>query len=62
MNWWKVFQEQKEKVESIKEPENDDEENDLKMSEDEKELDEVDKEIKELLVSSKNKKQLITFS
>lgn len=62
VNWWKVFQEQEEKVESIEEPEDDTKENDFQISEDEKELDEVDKEIKELQVSSKINKQLFTVS
>lgn len=48
MNWWKVFQEKEEKVESGDE----NKENDVELSEDEKELDEVDKEIRLLQVTS----------
>lgn len=49
MNWWKVFQEKEEKIESD-ESGDENKENDVKLSEDEKELDEVDKEIRELQV------------
>lgn len=49
MNWWKVFQEKEEKVKSD-ESEDESKGND-QISEDEKELDEVDKEIIELQVN-----------
>lgn len=49
MSWWKVFQEKEEKVKSD-ESEDETKGND-QLSEDEKELDEVDKEIIELQVN-----------
>lgn len=49
MNWWKVFQDKEEKIES-EEPDDENKENDIALSEDEKELDEVDKQIRELQV------------
>jgi len=52
MNWWKVFQDKEENVESGEADEN--KENDVELSEDEKELDDVDKEIKELQVCTSN--------
>lgn len=55
MNWWKSFQEKEEIVESI-EPEDENKEHNIQFSEDEKELEEVDKEIKELQVGIKNYK------
>lgn len=48
MNWWKVFQEKKEKI--LSDDEN--KENDIELSEDEKELDEVDREIRLLQVTT----------
>lgn len=51
MKWWKVFQDKEEKVES-KEPCDENKENDVTLSEDEMELDEVDKEIKKLQVTN----------
>jgi len=52
MNWWKVFQDKEENVESGEADEN--KENDVELSEDERELDDVDKEIKELQVCTSN--------
>jgi len=52
MNWWKVFQDKEENVESVEADEN--KENDVELSEDERELDDVDKEIKELQVCTSN--------
>lgn len=51
MNWWKVFQDKEEKVES-EDSGDENKENDITLSEDEKELDEVDKQIRELQVDS----------
>ncbi|XP_050533670.1 pre-rRNA 2'-O-ribose RNA methyltransferase FTSJ3 [Daktulosphaira vitifoliae] len=50
MNWWKVFQEKEKESKDDKEIDSGDEnkENDIELSEDERELDEVDKQIKEL--------------
>lgn len=54
MNWWKVFQDKEEKVETV-DSGDENKENNVELSEDEKELDEVDKEIKELQVCISNK-------
>jgi len=47
MNWWKIFQEKEDKDKS-NDSGDENKENDIMISEDEKELDEVDKEIREL--------------